>query len=179
MTALVQKPKLRYTGYVLGLAMILSAYIWLYPFYSNAPNQSKDACALFAALSNVLVVGGLTTFLLPALGGKAALFSFVCGGGFFRSLSNLCAMMMVLGPIVCLWFYLSTGTALAFTYYIQQYNWDSNLFFAFVFALVFSLLTEKPFRALLALNRDREDAERLDNVNSLHKFKHRKLSDLQ
>jgi hypothetical protein len=178
MNALANKPKLRYAGYVLGIVMIFAAYAWLYPLYSNAANQSKDACAMFAAMTNVLVVVGFSMFLLPALGGKAAMFTYVCGSGFFLSLSNLCAMMMILGPVVCLWFYLSTGSPLAFTYYIQQYNWDNNLFFAFVFALIFSLLTDKPIRALLSLSRDREEANRLDNNNSIAALKNQKLSDL-
>lgn len=35
-----ENTKIRYACYTIGLLMIAGAYIWLYPFYSNAPNQS-------------------------------------------------------------------------------------------------------------------------------------------
>jgi len=119
MVALKSNNKLRYAGYLLGIAMITGAFCWLYPFYSNAINQSQLSCAFFAAFANLLVVVGFALFLMPSLGGRAAMFTEVFGCGMFLSLSNVSAMMMTIGPIVCLWFYLSTGAPLIFSYYVQ------------------------------------------------------------
>lgn len=56
--------------------------------------------------------------LVPALAGKAALFNEIFGCGMFLALSNLAGAMALVGPIVCLWFFLSTGHPLEFSYYV-------------------------------------------------------------
>ena len=100
------------------------------------------------------MVVGFAFFLMPSLGGKAAMFTEVFGNGMFLSLSNVSAMMMTIGPLVCLWFYLSTGAPLIFSYYVQQYYFDSNTFFTFVTAVLLSLLTDKPFSSYVSMSRD-------------------------
>lgn len=173
-----QNTKIRYFGYILGLMMISSAFIWLYPFYSNGKNQSNISCAFFAAFANLLVVGGLSLILIPALSGKAAFFSEIFGCGMFLALSNLSAMMAVLGPIICLWFYLSTGHALDFSYYVQQYYFDSNTFFTFLASFLLSLLSDKPFNSIISLKRDINEALHEDNKNSIIVLKKSTISSL-
>lgn len=170
--------KVRYGCYVLGMLMLGAAFGWLYPFYSNALNQSLISCAFFSAFANLLVVIGLALILMPALKGKAAFFSEIFGCGLFLALSNLSAMMAVIGPIVCLWFFLSTGHPLDFSYYVQQYYFDSNAFFTFLTSVLLALLSDKPFNSMIYLKKDCADVNRDSNRNSIIGLKNSTLNQL-
>ena len=56
---------------------MVGACLWVYPFMSNAQNQSRIHCALYAAFANLIFLGGFSAVLLSALIGKAALFRYV------------------------------------------------------------------------------------------------------
>ena len=170
--------KIRYGGYILGMLMLGAAFGWLYPFYSNALNQSQISCAFFAAFANLLVVVGFALILMPALKGKSAFFSEIFGCGLFLALSNLSAMMATIGPIVCLWFFLSTGHPLDFSYYVQQYYFDSNAFFTFLTSVLLALLSDKPFNSIINLKKDCADVNRDENKNSIIGLKNSTLNQL-
>ena len=170
--------KIRYGGYILGMLMLGAAFGWLYPFYSNALNQSQISCAFFAAFANLLVVVGFALILMPALKGKSAFFSEIFGCGLFLALSNLSAMMATIGPIVCLWFFLSTGHPLEFSYYVQQYYFDSNAFFTFLTSVLLALLSDKPFNSIINLKKDCADVNRDENKNSIIGLKNSTLNQL-
>ena len=170
--------KIRYGGYILGMLMLGAAFGWLYPFYSNALNQSQISCAFFAAFANLLIVVGFALILMPALKGKSAFFSEIFGCGLFLSLSNLSAMMATIGPIVCLWFFLSTGHPLDFSYYVQQYYFDSNAFFTFLISVLLALLSDKPFNSIINLKKDCADVNRDENKNSIIGLKNSTLNQL-
>jgi len=178
MIAIEMNTKLRYAGYLISIGLAVFAFAWTYPYFSDSANQSRVSCALFATFANVLIALSFTLFLMPALAGKAAMFSEIFGCGMFLSLSNLCAFSSALGPVVCLWFFLSTGSPLIFQFYVQSYYWESNCFFTLVFALILAMLTEKPIYSLIQLGKDREDAFREDNKNSILNLKHQRLSAL-
>ena len=149
---------------------MLGACLWVYPFMSNAPNQSRLHCAIFAALSNLIFLAGFSAILMSALIGKAALFRYVFECGMFLALSNLSAAMNLIGPLVCLWYYLSSGHTLDIGWYTTQYYYDSNTVFAFLFSIILATLSEKPFVSLVTIRTDYAEAGR-DEKNSILEYR--------
>ena len=88
----------------------------------------------------------------------------------FLALSNLSAAMSLIGPMICLWYYLSSGHTLDIGWYTTQYYYDSNCCFTFLISLMLATISEKPFYSLVTVKIDTEDAEK-DDKNSIIEFK--------
>ena len=88
----------------------------------------------------------------------------------FLALSNLSAAMSLVGPLICLWYYLSSGHTLDIGWYTTQYYYDSNCVFTFLISLMLATISEKPFYSLVTIKTDTEDAEK-DEKNSIIEFK--------
>jgi len=69
----------------------------------------------------------------------------------FLTLSNLAATMSLVGPLICLWYYLCFGHQLEITWYVIQYYFDSNTVFCFIVSLIVATLSDKPFNALMTM----------------------------
>ena len=160
----------RYALYTIGVASILGACLWVYPFMSDAGGQSRLHAALYALFANLLFLGGFATILMPALIGKASLFRYIFQAGMFLALSNLSAAMSLIGPMICLWYYLSSGHTLDIGWYTTQYYYDSNCVFTFLISLMLATISEKPFYSLVTIKTDTEDAEK-DDKNSIIEFR--------
>lgn len=107
----------------------------------------------------MLWIIGFSTYLMPALVGKAALFRSVLSCGMFLIVSNLAATMSLIGPQICLWYYLSSGQKLDISYYVTQYYFDSNAVFTFLISIVVAAISDKPFYSLVHLKEDTKCAE--------------------
>ena len=107
---------------------------------------------------------------MPALIGKAALFRYVFQCGMFLALSNLSAAMNLVGPLICLWYYLSSGHTLDIGWYTTQYYYDSNTAFTFLVSAGLAVLSEKPFRSLVTIHTDTAEAER-DGTHSILEYR--------
>ena len=107
---------------------------------------------------------------MPALVGKAALLNSILSCGMFLIVSNLAAAMCLIGPQICLWYYLSNGHTLDISVYVTQYYFDSNAVFTFLIALLVSTLADKPFYSLIHLKQDTKSADD-DVYNSIAQFK--------
>ena len=71
---------------------------WCYPFMANAETQPNWHATLFSIVAPPMYCLGLSTYLMPALIGKAALFRSVMSCGMFLIVSNLAATMCLIGP---------------------------------------------------------------------------------
>ena len=155
--------------YIVGLCTMFGTIFWLWPFLNNGQNQSQIHTTLFAALATPLFLIGFSCVLIPALIGKAALFNAICQASLFLSVSNLSAAMSLIGPLICLWYYLSSGHTLEFSWYTSQYYFDSNTLFTFLVAILGACLSEKPIHSLINLRKDIKRAD-LDERNSIAAF---------
>ena len=77
--------------------------------------------------------------------------------------------MSLIGPLICLWYYLSSGHTLEFSWYTSQYYFDSNSLFTFLVAILGACLSEKPIHSLINLRKDIKRAD-LDERNSIAAF---------
>ena len=88
----------------------------------------------------------------------------------FLAVSNLAATMCLVGPLICLWYFMSNGHTLDISWYTVQYYFDSNAVFTFLFSIFIAALSDKPFYSLVHLKQDEKSAED-DMVNSISQFK--------
>jgi len=165
-----ENSNIRYLNYLIGLVFMLGSVGAMYPYMSNAGKISSTLCGVFSALAPLIFNLGFVSFLLPALAGRAALFRSIFGCGMFLALSNLAASMSLIGPLICLWYYLSFGHQLELTWYVTQYYFDSNTVYTFLFAIILTSLADKPFNSLITMRRDWQQA-RLDETNSILEFR--------
>ena len=170
-TRIAESGPLRYGLYAVGCLAMLGACLWVYPFMSDAQNQSRLHCALYAAFANLIFLAGFSAVLMSALIGKAALFRYVFGCGMFLALSNLSAAMSLVGPLICLWYYLSAGHTLDIGWYTTQYYYDSNTAFTFLISIALATLSEKPFHSLVTIHTDTAEAERDGNTHSILEYR--------
>jgi len=118
---------------------------------AHAETQPNWHATLFSTLAPILFLIGFSTLLMPSLVGKAALFNSVLSCGMFLIVSNLAATMCLIGPLVCLWYYLSSGHTLDISWYVTQYYFDSNAVFTFLVSIMIAALSDKPFNSLVHL----------------------------
>ena len=85
------------------------AFAWCYPFMSKSESQPLWEAAIFSGTAPILFLLGFSAFLMPALAGKATLFNSILKSRIFLIVSNLAATMCLIGPQICLWYYLSNG----------------------------------------------------------------------
>lgn len=78
--------------------------------------------------------------------------------------------MCLVGPQICLWYYLSSGHTLDISWYVTQYYFDSNAVFTFLLSIVVAAISDKPFYSLVHLKQDTKFAEE-DIVNSIAQYK--------
>lgn len=156
---LSENSKIRYTGYVIGGVLIIGTCSWVYPFMAHPETQATWHTTLFSLAAPTLFLLGFSCFLLPALVGKAALFRSVLGCGMFLIVSNLAATMCLVGPQICLWYYLSSGHTLDISWYVTQYYFDSNVVFTFLISILVAAISDKPFYSLIHLKQDAKIAE--------------------
>lgn len=96
---------------------------------------------------------------MPAFFGKAALFRVFHSCGFWRTFSNLCVAIGLMGPLVSFWFFMNYAKQLDFTYMQQIYYFEGNLVFTLITALILALVLDKPTVALITMKEDIEIAE--------------------
>lgn len=125
---------------------------------------------IFSGVAPLVFLLGFSTLLMPALVGKAALFNSIFSCGMFLIVSNLAATMCLVGPQICLWYYLSSGHTLDISWYVSQYYFDSNAVFTFLISILVAALSDKPFYSLVHLSQDTKMAEE-DVANSIAPFK--------
>ena len=150
-TLISENARLRYCNYILGTLLIAGALGWCYPFMNKADDISSWNATLFSTVAPVLFLAGQAAYIMPALVGKAALLNSILSCGMFLIVSNLTAAMCLIGPQICLWYYLSNGHTLDISWYVTQYYFDSNAVFTFLVALFASTLADKPFYSLIHL----------------------------
>jgi len=154
-----ENSSVRYLGYLIGAILIFGTCTWVYPFMANAADQPTWHAALFSFAAPTLFLLGFSFFLLPALVGKAALFREVFSCGMFLIVSNLSAAMNLVGPQICLWYYLSCGNTIDISWYVTQYYFDSNVVFTFLISILIAAASDKPFYSLVHLKQDAKYAE--------------------
>ena len=115
---IAENARVRYATYVFGSILMIGTMAWCYPFMANAEIQPNWHASLFSTLAPHLFGLGLSSYLMPALIGKAALFRSVMSCGMFLIVSNLAATMCLIGPQICLWYYLSSGHTLDISWYV-------------------------------------------------------------
>lgn len=115
-SVVLENTKLRYFLYVVGLGIMTGMVCWLKPFIADAPNQSKTNAVLFSTLSTPLFLLGYLMIAMPAFFGKAALARVFHSCGFWRTFSNICLAMGLMGPLVAYWFFFNYSKQLDFTY---------------------------------------------------------------
>ena len=121
-------------------------------------------------MAPLIFLTGQAAYIMPALVGKAALLNSILSCGMFLIVSNLTAAMCLIGPQICLWYYLSNGHTIDISWYTTQYYFDSNAVFTFLISLVVATLADKPFYSLIHIEQDTKSAE--DDVqNSIAPFK--------
>lgn len=156
----------RYILYIVGTILLAGSILWCYPFMSSPETQPNWHATLFTFVAPVTFILGFQAYLIPSLIGKAALFNSVCSCGMFLILSNLSATMCLVGPQICLWYYLSSGHTLDISWYTTQYYYDSNVIFTFLLSILVAAVTDKPFYSLIHLETDTKVAEE-DTINSI------------
>ena len=149
----------RYALYLLGLGAQVGAVLWQTPFVAYPADQSAAHAAFYATLAYPFFCIGLSTMLLPALAGKAAVFRYLWGS---QTWTMLCAMglgLYLLVPVVALFYYMSAQHQISVTYYMQIYYWTGHVLFATMFWFIIAIPLDRPISALLNLKADVRDAE--------------------
>jgi len=95
---LAENARVRYSTYLFGSVCIVGSLAWCYPFMANAEIQPNWHATLFSTMAPSIFGIGLTTYIMPALMGKAALFRSVMSCGMFLIVSNLAATMCLIAP---------------------------------------------------------------------------------
>ena len=156
---LQENATVRYVMYVCGTLLMLGCMAWCYPFMSAPESQPNVHATLFSFVAPMLFVLGMSAYIFPALVGKAALFNSVTSCGMFLIVSNLSATMCLVGPSICLWYYMSSGHTIDLSWYQAQYYFDSNVVFTFLLSIVVAAVSDKPFYSLVNLGKDTKMAE--------------------
>jgi hypothetical protein len=78
---------------------------WINPFIADAASQSNTHAVLFNTFSTPLFLLGYLMIFMPAFFGKAALVRVSLGCGFWRTFSNLCVAIGLMGPLIAYWFF--------------------------------------------------------------------------
>lgn len=112
----LENAMVRYVMYVLGLVLMAGMVCWLKPFIADAENQSSTNAILFNTFSTPLFLVGYLMIAMPVFFGKAALARVFHSCGFWRTFSNLCAAIGLMGPLVAYWFFFNYSKQLDFTY---------------------------------------------------------------
>jgi len=69
-------------------------------------------------------------------------------GEVWQSLSKICATLNMMGPIACLWFFLSTSSALNYEFLTVLYYFMGNLAFALNFTLIIGSISDFPVQMI-------------------------------
>lgn len=101
----LENAKIRYFLYVVGMSLMVGMVCWINPFIADAANQSNTHAILFNTFSTPLFLLGYLMIFMPAFFGKAALVRVFHGCGFWRTFSNLCVAIGLMGPLVAYWFF--------------------------------------------------------------------------
>jgi len=149
----------RYGLYLLGLGTQVGVVLWQTPFAGSPAEQSQAHAAFYGTLAFPLFVIGLSTMLLPALAGKAAVFRFVYGSQTWTMLCALSIGMYYSVPMVALFYYMSAQHQISVTYYMFVYYFTGNVLFGLLITVIIAMPSDRPIVALLNLKRDARDAE--------------------
>lgn len=97
--------------------------------------------------------------LMPALAGKAAVFTFIYGAVTWPMLSGMAVGMYYAAPMVAVYFFFSTQHQIAFGYYMFIYYFTGNLIYGVSVYEMIGLAIDRPCHALYNLYSDVEEAE--------------------
>ena len=95
---IAENARVRYATYAFGSILMIGTMAWCYPFMANAEIQPNWHATVFSTFAPHLFGVGLSTYIMPALIGKAALFRSIMSCGMFLIVSNLAATMCLIGP---------------------------------------------------------------------------------
>ena len=104
-----ESTRYRYTMYVIGFILMLGCIFSMFPFMNKPESIPTWAAILFSTLAPTVFLFGFCKLLAPALVGRAVLFKWFTSLGIFLVGANLAATMYLIGPLICLWYYLSSG----------------------------------------------------------------------
>jgi len=167
--AIMNNSGLRYSCYMMGALLCFFSMLWQQPFVTQGDKMSRFQCALYNALSPLIFLLGFACFWIPALVGKACFFRKVFGSGIWLAFSNLSATIYLIGPIMSLWYSMSVAHQIDFGFYTQQYAFDGNLVFTFIFSVIVAIMSDRPYLAFVSLPKDLKLAEN-DEDNDLAEF---------
>jgi hypothetical protein len=96
---------------------------------------------------------------IPALVGKAKVFTFIYGGVNWPMLANMAVGFYYTSPIVAIYFFFSTQHQIAVGYYLFIYYCWGNLIYGVSVYEMLGLAIDRPLHQLLNLKDDVEHAE--------------------
>lgn len=99
---------LRYVLYAISFFLIAEAVLWQTNFAGTPDQMSQLQAGLYASLAPPIFLLGLSMMVMPALGGKAALFRFFFGSQTWTILSSVAIGMYFCAPMVALFYFVSS-----------------------------------------------------------------------
>jgi hypothetical protein len=108
--------------------------------------QGRWDHAAWATFGDSLFTLGFGLLVLTMLVGKCRPLKAIFEAGFWQPFSKLVPCMNMLGPIVCLWFFLSTASSLNFEFLTELYYFEGNFVFTMIFVLMVGTISDLPIQ---------------------------------
>lgn len=153
-------------GFVLWFTTIAVLFSYTKDYGNNWPSSVK---IIYAAISPITFICGVTSLILPALLGKAKLVRFLLKGPILNLLGKVTFMVALSHPILLIGIYTTVGQQI----YIESYKmftlFVGHSFLSYIIGSAVGVLFELPARGLESIWHDRYYAHLM-----VHKFMNEK-----
>lgn len=151
----------RYPLYLVGVALMAGAvFLQTLAIRADLTKGNDTQTTLIGSLTLPAYAIGLSFLVLPALVGRAQLFTFFFNSSTWTMLSAMAVGLHYTFPCIAVFYFLSTQHQIQLTYYMMVYFFAGNITFAFLSYMILGLPVDRSLYALRHLKKDADDAEK-------------------
>lgn len=148
-------PYIRLLLYIASFCLMFTTVFVLFAYTKTfGTNWSVAGQVLYATISPISFIAGVTCLILPALLGKAKLVRFLLIGPILNMLGRVTFMVALIHPVQMLAIYTTVGQQI----YVETYKmftlFISHSFLVYVLAIALNLLLELPARSIESIWHD-------------------------
>lgn len=134
--------------YGFGSFFVLGGYFRQKRFVEKPEENSRVMSSVWATLGNTGFSLGVALFVLLMLLNRARPLAALFNGEVWTAPSKITAAFNLMGPLVALWYFMSTSTSLNYEFLPQLYYFFGNLVFTVILALVVGTISDFPVQML-------------------------------
>lgn len=142
----------RYTGYVVGFAIMLLAFFGMYPYISDKSNWSQTTFVLYNAFGYQAFIIGMCLIMVPALIGKAQFVRYFFGGQFWLFFSQFSLGYYYFVPLLALIVFCGVAHSVFVEWQIMFYYYVGNVIYATMFGAIFMIIVDRPMYTVFRIH---------------------------